>query len=80
MCAKFRCQTNQVLTILREKVPRILKNPLKRHIARIFKHMTIVFNSNLFNTIIYTKECCVPSFVPIKQNMNYVTRESCKKA
>ena len=43
-----------------------LKNPLNHKLARNFKHMTIIFNSNHFNTTIYTKECCVPSFVQNK--------------
>ena len=31
------------------------KKFLKSNLARNFKHMTIVFDSNHFNTIIYTK-------------------------
>ena len=34
---------------------KILKKPIKSNLARNFKHMTIVFDSNHFNTIIYTK-------------------------
>ena len=65
---------------IRESTKNAKKNPLKRHIARNFKHINIVFNSNLFNAIIYSKECCLPSLVPIKPNINYFIRESCKKA
>ena len=37
------------------KCQKRLKKPQKRNLARIFKRMTIVFNSNYFKTIIYTK-------------------------
>ena len=38
-----------------QKEQEMHKKPLKRHIASIFKHMIIVFNSKHFNTIINTK-------------------------
>ena len=56
------------------------KKPLKSNLARNFKYMTIVFNSNHFSTPIYTKYCCVPSFMPNKPNLNHFIRESAKNA
>ena len=43
----------------------------KRNLERNFKHMTIVFDSNNFNTILYTKYCCVQSFMQNKPSLNY---------
>ena len=54
------------------------KKPQKRNIAHNIKHMTNVFDSNLFHTIIYTKYCCVPSFVPNKPSLKHFMRESVK--
>ena len=42
--------------------------------------MTIVFNCNHFNTIIYTKYNCVPSFMLNKPSLNDFKRVSPKKA
>ena len=42
--------------------------------------MTIVFNSNHFNTIIYTKYNCVPSFNLNKPSVNDFKRVIPKKA
>ena len=41
--------------------------------------MNIIFNSNHFNTIIYTKLCCVPSFMQNKPSLNDIMRESAQK-
>ena len=49
-------------------------------IARNFKHMTIIFNSNNFKTKIYSEWCCVPSFMQKEQSLNYFMRESAKRA
>ena len=62
------------------KVPKTLKKPQKCNIARNFKHMTIVFDSIDLKTIIYTKQCCVPSFVANKLSLNHFVRESSKNA
>ena len=40
------------------------KQPKKRNFACNFKHMTTVFDSKHFNTIIYNILYCVPSFIP----------------
>ena len=40
--------------------------------------MHIVFDSKNFNTIIYTKRSCVPSFVINKPSVNNFKRESSK--
>ena len=56
------------------------KKPLKPNFAHTFKHMTIVFDSNNFNTIKYTKRCCLPSFVANKPSLNHFMRESAKNA
>ena len=79
MC-QFSSQTNQVLTTLCVKVPKTLKNPKIGNLARNFKHMTIVLDSNHFSTIIYTKSCRVPSFVPNKPSLNHFMRENAKNA
>ena len=52
----------------------------KRNLARNFKHMTIVFDSNDFKTIIYTKWCCVLCFAANKPSLNHLWRESAKNA
>ena len=56
------------------------KKAQKRILARNIKHMTIVFYSNHFNTILYTKKWCVPFFVAYKRSMNHFMRESAKNA
>ena len=43
-------------------------------------HMTIVFNSNHFNTIVYIKQYYVPNFIQNKPSLNYFMRESAKNA
>ena len=65
--------------ILRENAKNALK-PLKLKLTRNLKHMTIDFDSNNFNTTIYTKYCCLLSFMPNKQSFNYLMRESAKNA
>ena len=52
---------------MRESAKNVLKKPQKNATYNVFKHMTIVFNSNHFNTIIYTNKCCVPNVMSIKQ-------------
>ena len=42
--------------------------------------MIIDFDYNNFNTTIYTKYCCVLSFMPNKQSFDYLMRESAKNA
>ena len=57
-----------------------IKKPSKRNLACNLKHIKIFLNSNHFNTIIYIKHCCVPSYTPNKPSLNYFMRESAKKA
>ena len=64
---------------MRENAKNALK-PLMLKLARNLKHMTIDFDSNHFNTTIYTKQNYVPSFMPNKQTFNQVMRESAKNA
>ena len=54
------------------------KQPQKRNFAGTFKHMSIGFGSNHFNTLKYNKLYCVPSFVPKKPSLEYFMRESGK--
>ena len=63
-----------------EKVPKTVKKPQKCNLAHNFKRKTMVFNSNHFNTIIYTKLFGVPNFMANKHSLNYIMRESAKKA
>ena len=42
--------------------------------------MTIVFNSNQFNIIKYTKYCFAPIFMPNKQRLHEFKQVSVKKA
>ena len=39
-------------------MPKTLKKPKKRNLARNIKHMTILFDSNHFNTLIYKIVLC----------------------
>ena len=64
---------------MQENAKKALKTQ-KRNLARNFKHMTIVLDSNYIKTIIDTKECRVPSFVPTKPSLNNFKRESAKNA
>ena len=57
MCQVSR-QIYQVSTTFLDKVPKTLKNPKKRNLARNFKRMTIVSNSNRINPIIYQRVLC----------------------
>ena len=58
--------------LMQESDKNALKKPQKRNIARNFKNMTTVLDSNHFNTITYTKYYCVPSFVS-KKNQLFTT-------
>ena len=49
MFAKFCCKQTKFLPLYARKYQKCLKKPLKRNLARNFKHMTIVFDSNHFN-------------------------------
>ena len=125
------CNRNQDWATLCAKVPKTLKNSYNRNLARNFKHMNNIFNSNqiqkidfcakflskqtkfelhyprkcpkhlktlkigtchvlssiclwfsiqtILKKIIYTKRCCVPSFVQNKPSLSYFMRESTKK-
>ena len=42
--------------------------------------MPIFFNSNHLKAIIYTNQCCVPSFMPNKSSFNYLKQASAIKA
>ena len=55
MCAIFHGKQTKFERFLSEKVPKMLKKPQKRNLALNIKRMTIVFDYNHFNTIIYTK-------------------------
>ena len=57
-----------------------LKKPQKHNLARNLKHITIVYNSNHFNTITYTKQCCVPRFLANKPSFKQFLRESAQTA
>ena len=52
-------KTNQVWDSLCAKVTKRLKNPKNHSLACKFWHMTMIFTSNHFNTIVYSKQCCV---------------------
>ena len=64
---------------MRKSTKKVKKKLEKSYLARNVKHMTIVFESNYFNTIIYTKQCCVQGFVRNKPRLNHFKRESAKK-
>ena len=63
---------------LLQESSKTLKKPQKSNLERNFKHMTIVYDSNYFKTIIYTKSCRVPSFVTNEPSLNTFKRESAK--
>ena len=52
--AKFRAKQTKIEPFYAIKCQKRLKKPQKRNLAHNFKHMRIVFDSNHFNTIIYT--------------------------
>ena len=54
MCAIFRGKQSKFNHFMRESAKNA-KKPQKCNLARNIKHMTIVFDSNRFKTIIYTK-------------------------
>ena len=57
-----------------------LEKPQKRNLARNFKRMTIVYDSNYFNTITNTKQFCVPRFLTNKPSFNHFLQESAQNA
>ena len=79
-CAPSFMPNKPSLKYVMRKSAKNAKKPLKWNYARNFKHITIVFNSNHFNRIIYTTSCCVPNFMPNKPSLNYFKRESAKNA
>ena len=66
VCAMFRAKQTKYEPYYARKCLKRKTKSQKYNLARNGQHMTIVFNSNLFHTIIYTKQCCVPCFVPNK--------------
>ena len=64
---------------MRESTKKALK-PLNRNLSCNVKHMTMNYNSNQLNTIIYTKECSVLSFLQKEQSLSYFLHESAKKS
>ena len=69
-----------VSSVLRNKqglnhfMPDSANNAKTRKLACNIKHMTIVFDSNHSNTVIFTKKYCVPSFTPNKLWLNHFMR------
>ena len=57
---------------------KIVQNSENCNLTLHCKHMTSIFDSNYFKTIIYTKWCCVSSFVHKKPSLSFFTRESDK--
>ena len=64
---------------MRENTKKPKQKLEKSNLARNFKHMTIFFESNHFNTITYTKQCCVLGFVRNETSLNHFMRENAKK-
>ena len=54
---------------MRESAKKVLKKPLNGNLPSTIKNMTIICNYIHFNTIIYTKQCCVQSFDQKKPNL-----------
>ena len=54
-CAKFHGQQTKIEPLYARKCHKRLKKPQKRNLVCHLKNMTIVFDSNDFNMIIYTK-------------------------
>ena len=55
LCTMFRGKQTKFEPLYARKCHKQLKKPQKRNLTNNSKHMTIVFNCNHFNTIIYTK-------------------------
>ena len=55
MCAKFHDKKTKFEQLYVRKSKQNSLKPLKLTLARNLKHLTINFNSNHFNTTIYTK-------------------------
>ena len=75
MC-QVLCKTNQVLTTLCEKVAKTLEKPKKQNLASNFKHMTTIFNSKHFKTIIYIPNSVV---CQVSSQTNQVWTSLCEK-
>ena len=71
-------QTKFELFYGRKNTKKCFKNVQRANLARKFNDMSIVFNSNHTNTIIYTKQYSVPCFLPDKPCLNTFMRESAK--
>ena len=80
MGCHISCQKKPSLnSLILEKVQKTIKKHYKSKLARNFNHMIIVFVYNHVNTIIFTKKCCVPSFLPNKPRLNHFKQKSAKK-
>ena len=55
MCAKFDAKQTNFEAVYKRKCQKYIKKHKKSNFARIFKNMTIVFDCNHLDTIIYTK-------------------------
>ena len=76
----FRGKQTGMNNFMRESAKKAKKKLEKCNLARNYKHMTIVFDSNHFNTIIYTKQCRVLCLLQNKPSLNHFMREKAKKA
>ena len=60
-------------------MPKTLKNPQRRNLARNLEHMTIVFDSIHFNTITYTKDVLCARFRGKQTNFEPHYARKCQK-
>ena len=71
MFATFDVKQTKFELFFTRKCLKHLKKPRKCNLGRNVKDMTIVFDYNLFNTITYTKKCCVPCFLANTPRLNH---------
>ena len=79
LCAMLRAKQTKFELLYAPKCQKSLKTH-KIATKHVISTICLIFNSNHFNTIIYTNECCVPCCVQNKQSLSYFMCESAKKA
>ena len=79
-CVPSLVAKKQTLNHFMRETTKNAKKTIKRNLARNFKDIKIVFDSKNFKIITYTKQCCVPCYVPNKPSLYHFMRESAKNA
>ena len=80
-CCVPSCMQNKpsLNHFMRQSAKKSLIKPSKRNLAHNLQYIIIFYDSNKSYTIIYNKQCLLPTFMQKKPSLNHIMRESAKK-